>query len=722
MKIKLFAISALVLLQLTAVEKASAEAYWFTNPNEKYGLIDKNARVILKPAFDHVEPFVSGFAIVNIGGAYASQSSEKYKGGKFGMVSAQGKIVIPVKYDALEDLSEGLAAFCLKGRCGFLSPSGQIVVQPKFESARAFSAGLAPVKGKTGWGYINKRGQFVIQPVFADAYSFSEGKAVVIEDKKYYYINTRGEKILQDNYDYASFFYGGFAIVGRNGEQFVISSEGTPTGLKSPAEFSISNDLGSGIFLARKNGILGGLYNAVGNPLSPENILRNADPFRGDLSVVELGDASGTKITRDMMTRDGKLMVNRSCFRLEAITDDEYSATCKIPGSRLYEGGILDKSGAWKFSTRSYELGLPQGEYANLVPVLVRGRKLVVKTDGTVLAGHLGLTMDFPAIGATSFVQTRDYSEAIFYNFQGKEMYRVPAFQAFRLENGYSRFHRGGKWGYLDSRGAVAITPQFADVADFSEGYAVVRTEKGEPLVIINARGEEILRTDCAYISKVQNGKFGCTRSGKTTLMNLKGEKVVDEEFASLDEMSDGLRRAYKDKVMAGFVNDRGMWVIPANFHGVRPFSEGLAAAWQGKLCGYIGKNGQWVVQPAYAACYEFTSGYARVYNNKHWGIINRKGSVIVPFNFYDASDVYNNQVWLRAADSPTEEQREGYERTKEHAQWGLANLKGEWILKPMFWNVRDVSANQAVVEIDANTGRPVSGYMDREGRLVFVY
>jgi hypothetical protein len=65
-----------------------------------------------------------------------------------------------------------------------------------------------------------------------------------------------------------------------------------------------------------------------------------------------------------------------------------------------------------------------------------------------------------------------------------------------RHHNGLMRFHSGGKWGYVDRCGSIAIACQFEHADDFSDGLAAVR--RGSDWFYVDVRGIRAL--DAAHI------------------------------------------------------------------------------------------------------------------------------------------------------------------------------------------------------------------------------
>ena len=197
-----------------------------TGNHLRWAFIDKVGKTIFShPSASKARDFSEGLAAVKI---------ER----KWGYINPQGKIVIKPQFEDAQDFSEGLAAVIdVIGRWGYIDRTGNLVIKPRFNHVwefttppGKFSQGLAAVGADNGtrrWGYINKRGEFVIQPRFDSGYAgcgcFSEGLAWVtvgcepekrgITTGKYGYINKKGEFVIKPIFDFAAEFFDGLAKV-----------------------------------------------------------------------------------------------------------------------------------------------------------------------------------------------------------------------------------------------------------------------------------------------------------------------------------------------------------------------------------------------------------------------------------------------------------------------------------------------------------------------------
>jgi len=178
--------------------------------NGKWGYIDENGNVAIKPQFDKAEDFSEGLALIKINN-------------KFGYVDKTGKIVIALQVEEAYSFSEGLARVATGGlpknlKYGYINKKGETFIEPKFFLASDFSEELASVMfGHWGSGYIDKTGNIAIKPRFNYAGDFSEGLAPVVifdgKSEKCGYINKTGNIAIALQFDFVKVFSNGLAPV-----------------------------------------------------------------------------------------------------------------------------------------------------------------------------------------------------------------------------------------------------------------------------------------------------------------------------------------------------------------------------------------------------------------------------------------------------------------------------------------------------------------------------
>lgn len=176
----------------------------------KFGFTDSYANIIIPFRFDKVEN-LEYLYIVNING-------------KYGLIDDTGFERIPVVYDKIEtDISElfrvtsdsksilvddfgnpweVLEPVKENGKFGYNGIDKGFKIQCVYDSAKYFSHGLAPVCKQGKWGYIIPTGKVLIDFLFDDANSFIHyGMAAAKANGRWGVINRKGFFIVEALYD-----------------------------------------------------------------------------------------------------------------------------------------------------------------------------------------------------------------------------------------------------------------------------------------------------------------------------------------------------------------------------------------------------------------------------------------------------------------------------------------------------------------------------------------
>jgi hypothetical protein len=105
--------------------------------------------------------------------------------GKLGLIDAKGKLVIPVQYVQLGQISEGLVSFGedYGSPCGYLDVQGKVVLAAKYSDCTPFGKKGALVQeennaqtGEAGqYGLLDRQGAWVIAPKYTKAYEAGVG-------------------------------------------------------------------------------------------------------------------------------------------------------------------------------------------------------------------------------------------------------------------------------------------------------------------------------------------------------------------------------------------------------------------------------------------------------------------------------------------------------------------------------------------------------------------
>lgn len=119
-----------------------------------YAVYDLDGNEIIERS-DYIQPSPQGYIVRK---AFKDGDSSKTY---YGAYSLKGKELVPVKYEYVGPVSEGLIPVQKEkdGKFGFVNLKGKYVIEPIYDFAGYFNEGLAPVTLNGHCGYVNRIGE-----------------------------------------------------------------------------------------------------------------------------------------------------------------------------------------------------------------------------------------------------------------------------------------------------------------------------------------------------------------------------------------------------------------------------------------------------------------------------------------------------------------------------------------------------------------------------------
>ncbi|MCM1302271.1 MAG: WG repeat-containing protein [Bacteroides cellulosilyticus] len=184
---------------------------------EKWGFIDRKGKTVIPFQYDRVLPFMEGLAVAYVKGkgfGYIDRTGEtvipfcyykaenfseslaavtSYKGDffinkvgneafpgkyfaeissfhegyarvsgdglKWGLLNKRGELVIPMKYDAMSIVSEGVICVRVNDKWGYVDIAGHEITPLKYDDCRLWNTGRGYVEIGERWGYVDRSGR-----------------------------------------------------------------------------------------------------------------------------------------------------------------------------------------------------------------------------------------------------------------------------------------------------------------------------------------------------------------------------------------------------------------------------------------------------------------------------------------------------------------------------------------------------------------------------------
>ncbi|MFA7116660.1 MAG: WG repeat-containing protein [Bacteroidales bacterium] len=151
--------------------------------NGKWGYMDLNRTIVIKPEFDEVTDFSKGIARV-------------CKDGKWGVINSNRGELFGFIFDEIKPFNDKIALARKGEKYFYLYQNGEMRKLPSTYEFHSYRFGLARVKdiNKNKWGFIDNSGVFVIDTKYDKARDFVYDYALVVKKGKTYKISLKGSK------------------------------------------------------------------------------------------------------------------------------------------------------------------------------------------------------------------------------------------------------------------------------------------------------------------------------------------------------------------------------------------------------------------------------------------------------------------------------------------------------------------------------------------------
>lgn len=210
------------------------------NEKGKYGALENNSQVVVKPVYDQLSSFddrknknikTDHPHVINlhwIHNYYGDEYAIVEYNGKYGIVNRSNDMIVKPIYDSITRLFNGFSVIKLDNKYGYLNDEFEVVQKPIFKNAREFSSDVTFVQSNTSgkWGCITKEMELKINAEYDEIYNLYNGFSRVVKDGKWGYINDTCKVVIAPKYDYAYDFSKGFAKVIKKGNVAYINDEG----------------------------------------------------------------------------------------------------------------------------------------------------------------------------------------------------------------------------------------------------------------------------------------------------------------------------------------------------------------------------------------------------------------------------------------------------------------------------------------------------------------
>jgi hypothetical protein len=487
---------------------SNANTIYASNADGKFGFSKPDVDGLVIPAsYDFATDFEGKVARVNIG-ASLNEETWSYEGGKWGLIDANGKLIIPVTYELILPFKNGVALFnsggaatysmceseceesvfysCNEGKWGLLGDDGKVLIEASYDQLIPFGENfLARTDGK--FSLLDEQGKEIYPAQLELDTAMEEEGAIATketshfikakENGKFGVLDKDGKWMVEPKYDDISFateqsitpFTEG-ALLAKEGE-FWGAINASAEWIVTPA-FQEMKQFSNNLAAVKKENVWGYINKSNEVVITPQFFA--VRDFQGDVAIVQPKEDG----TEGVINTKGDFVISPA----PGVTFD-YNG---------FVNGLCIINGTLKSETAGYPITM-FGVVNSKGKVLFNKTALAdarIQKDGLIYAYKNGKWAMANGQGAMLTGYVFDWIEP----YTGQELIRCNIGGEFTYgEMGGPEEAWGGLWGFIDKNGSVKVPVKFGELGEFKEGLAPARTSEDLDLVgYINLDGKTI--------------------------------------------------------------------------------------------------------------------------------------------------------------------------------------------------------------------------------------
>ena len=580
--------------------------------NGRHGLLDKVGRIIRRD-YAYIGDFYEGWArfstVGRLSGRSEASDTALMKLNRYlGTLESASTMTDFTAYD--QDFEFAADLMCEDCQFGYLDTLGNVVVSAAYRFARDRVNGVGIVLGQQGWGMLDGEGREVL-PTQYDQLGFLErtDKQVVRlyrQTRKYGLMDTLGNVRVRLEYDDLRHYREDRLAVRCNQQWGFVDRSGTEI---IPCRYRQVRDFSNGLAAVKLNGKWG-FIDQYGEEVLPFDY-EDAGSFVDGLAYVQVPGSY------HYIDRSGQVVVPGPFDAAE----DFDRGVARVREDQRW--GLIDATGKWVTRPRFISIqpfnqhGLSLVKYGN-----ERTRTGILNLAGSIITNGNYRTIK-PYYEGLAAVQSRDGWG--FVDTLGQIVVKDSYSKVRNFFEGRAAVMRRGKWGYIDGTGTEIVAPQYNRVSDFKDRRAVVQTGRRRT-GLIDRSGTYIIEPGNHSILGFSDGR-GLARGEDHQFYYITEQaRLYDGYYERAQDFQHGLAAVRRDGRW-GYVNSRGIEVVPPRYDRVGAFEFGYAKVRTPGFTGLATLSGDLLLSPDYEYVSYAGSGLFRVERGSTLGYLSTDGT-----------------------------------------------------------------------------------------------
>ena len=271
------------------------------------------------------------------------------------------------------------------------------------------------------------------------------------------------------------------------------------------------------------------------------------------------------------------------------------------------------------------------------------------------------------------------------------------------FHDGLALVQKDGNYGYINKKGVEVIPCKYKLANDFSDGIAVVCTDDYYTKILIDINGNEVATCKYSTIEPFSDGMALVYDNHGAGYINKKGVEVIPCKLKGGFKFCEGLAMVFKDKGPV-FIDKNGKEVFTPN-HKINDrtyFHEGLIYAKRENKWGFINKKGVEVIPCIYDDVRDFHEGRALFLKVelidgevKYWrGYVNQEG---VEVALWDNGNIFDCYSIIETIGDFSE----GLASFQNECKYGYIDKNNNVVISPIYKDAQPFNDGVAIVSLD---------------------
>jgi hypothetical protein len=264
----------------------SGQQYFPIKKDKKWGLMNAEGGIVLEPKYDAIGQFKNyGYAVMQ-------------RNGGVGMLNEKGDEIVEPKFEDLKVLDSTMIAVMTRGRWVVINLNRQVILKAGYDRAKALNKNYLAYSKNQKWGVVDVNGNSIIEPLFEDVSILKEDYFLTKQETGYGLMSADGNEILKPRNDEILIFNPNLFFFKRQKKwgasnrdaQVILEPKYNRFSKISPDFMKLAGDNGVSLFSIKNNKLLANRQFDAYYPLTRDFVICKKNRLLG------LIDASGNEI------------------------------------------------------------------------------------------------------------------------------------------------------------------------------------------------------------------------------------------------------------------------------------------------------------------------------------------------------------------------------------------------------------------------------------------